>query len=107
MRQMTRFAKPILCILFTIPFTPRAWPQASTATVSGTVRDQTSAVIPSAVVTLTNKNTNVASKTATNEAGFYIFPGTFPGQYSVVVEAAGMQKFEGSLVVQVQQKTVV
>ncbi|MBI3473223.1 MAG: carboxypeptidase regulatory-like domain-containing protein, partial [Candidatus Solibacter usitatus] len=101
---MKRF---ILCILAAILLTPRAWPQASTATVSGTVRDQTGAVIPGASVTLAHKNTNVASKSATNEAGFYIFPGTYPGPYALAVEAPGMQKFEGSLVVQVQQSAVV
>ena len=87
--------------------TPSAWPQASTATVSGTARDQTGAVVPEATVTLTNTNTNSQSQTKTNEAGFYIFPGTRPGPYQLVVEAAGMQKFEGSLVVQVQQSAVV
>ncbi len=86
---------------------PSAWPQASTATVSGTVRDQSGAVIPGAAVTLTNRNTNVGSKTTANEVGFYLFPGTLPGPYRLVVEASGMQKFEGALTVQVQQSAVV
>jgi hypothetical protein len=84
-----------------------AWPQGSTATVSGTVRDQTGAVIPSVSVTLTNTATNVSSKTPTNEVGFYVFPGTLPGPYRLVAETAGMQKFEGTLTVQVQQSAVV
>lgn len=87
--------------------TPSAWPQASTATVSGTTRDQTGAVIPTASVTLTNRNTNIALKTTTNATGFYMFPGTLPGPYSLVVEASGMQRFEGTLTVQVQQSAVV
>lgn len=86
---------------------PAAWPQASTATVSGTTRDQTGAVIPGASVTLTNKNTNIALRTTTNASGYYIFPGTLPGPYSLAVEAAGMQRFEGTLTVQVQQSAVV
>jgi hypothetical protein len=107
---MLRFTLPqkvIFCILPVVLFTLCAWPQASTATVSGTVRDQSGAVIPGASVTLNNTNTNVASKTLTNGAGFYIFPGTFPGPYTLVVESSGMQKFEGSLVVQVQQNAVI
>jgi hypothetical protein len=91
-----------LITLFAIP----AWPQASTGTVSGTVRDQTSAVIPNATVVLTNTDTNVSSKTTTNESGFYRFPGVVPGPYSLAAEAVGMQKFEGTLIVQVQQSTV-
>src|ERR1044071_1948660 len=86
---------------------PPAWPQASTASVSGTVRDPSGAVIPSASVTLTNKGTNVTSKTTANEVGFYLFPGVNPGPYLLTVEAAGMQKFEGSLTVLVQQSAVV
>jgi hypothetical protein len=84
-----------------------AWPQTSTGTLSGTVRDQTGAVIPSASVTLTNRNTNVTSKGSTNEVGFYAFPGTLPGPYLLTVEVAGMQKFEGTLTIQVQQSAVV
>ncbi|PYT27685.1 MAG: hypothetical protein DMG57_17425 [Acidobacteria bacterium] len=88
-------------------FLQSAWPQASTATVSGTVRDQSGAVIPNAAVTLTNSATNVASKTSTNGVGFYIFAGVVPGSYDLVAEAPGMQKFEGKLTVQVQQNAVV
>jgi hypothetical protein len=86
---------------------PTAWPQASTATVSGTVRDQSGAVVPKASVTLTNSATNVVSKTTTNSVGIYFFLGIVPGPYDILVEAAGMQKFEGKLTVQVQQSAVV
>ena len=86
---------------------PSAWPQASTATVSGTVHDQTGAVVPGASITLRNTGTNVESKTTTNQVGFYFFPGVVPGPYLLVVEAQGMQKFEGSLTVLVQQSAVV
>jgi hypothetical protein len=92
----------VLCII-----TAPAFPQASTGTVSGTVRDQTGAVIPGATVTLTHTSTNVTSKTTTNNVGFYMFPGVIPGVYRISVEASGMQKFEGSLTVQVQQSAVV
>jgi hypothetical protein len=88
-------------------FASSAWPQASTGTVSGTVRDQTGAVVPATNVTLTNTATNVTSKTITNQVGFYIFPGVVPGPYRLAAEAAGMQRFEGTLTVQVQQSVVV
>ncbi len=86
---------------------PSAFPQASTATVSGTVRDQSNAVIPGASISLTNTATNVTSRTTTTPVGFYIFPGILPGPYRLTVEAQGMQKFEGTLTVQVQQSAVV
>ena len=86
---------------------PSAWSQASIATVSGTTRDQTGALIANASVTLTNKNTNISSKASTSASGFFVFPGTFPGPYSLVIEQPGMQRFEGTLQVQVQQNAVV
>jgi hypothetical protein len=64
-------------------------------------------VIPGAAVALTNTNTNITSKTTSTDVGFYIFPSTLPGPYRLVVEASGMQKFEGALTVQVQQNAVV
>lgn len=97
----------VLCVLTLLAFTTPAWPQASTAIVSGTVRDQTGAVIPGAAVTLTNSATNVSSKTSTNTSGFYIFAGIVPGPYDLVMEAPGMQRFEGKLTVQVQQSAVI
>jgi hypothetical protein len=97
----------LACVLFLVLLVPSALPQASTATVSGTVRDQTGAVITGASVTLTNTNTNVISRTTTNQVGFYTFPGTIPGPYRLSAEASGMQKFEGSLTVQTQQSAVV
>ncbi len=73
-------------------FIPPCWPQASTSTVRGTVQDT---------------DTNVTSRTVTNQAGLYVFPGMVPGPYRLVVEVPGMQKFEGALTVQVQQDAVV
>jgi len=83
------------------------WPQASTGTVRGAVRDQSDAAIAGATVILTNTVTNVASRTKTNEVGFYLFPGVNPGPYNLTIQAAGMQKFEGAVVVQVQKDAVV
>ena len=94
-------------IVVAVVLAPAAWPQASTATVSGTVRDQTGAVIPTATVTLTNSATNGTTKTKANETGFYLVLGLVPGPYVLSAEAAGMQKFEGTLTVEVAQSAVV
>ena len=84
-----------------------ALPQAGNGSVRGTVRDQADAVIPNAKVTLTNSATGVASVTATNETGFYVFPVVVPGSYDLTVEAKGLAKFEATLQVQVQQSATV
>src|SRR5262245_52725298 len=81
-----------------------AWSQGGNGTVRGSVRDQAGAVVPAAPVTLTNTNTNVARSSATNDSGLYVFPGVMPGTYRLVVDFAGMQKFEGNLTVQTAQE---
>ena len=83
------------------------WPQAGVSSVRGVVRDQTQAVVPGATVTLTNTATNVARNTTTNEVGIYVFPAVVPGPYRITMEAAGFQKFEGTLTVMVQQDVTV
>jgi hypothetical protein len=97
----------ILALALIVLFASTAWPQAGTGTVSGTVRDQSAAMVPAASVSLRNTATNLTLRTAANEVGFYMFSAVTPGQYELAVEAAGMQKFEGSLTVQVQQSAVV
>src|ERR1700689_1280387 len=84
-----------------------ASPQASTSSVRGAVVDQVKAVVVGASGMLTNTDTNAASKTVTNTAGLYEFPGVAPGPYRLAIEAPGMQKFEGTLTVLVQQDAVV
>src|SRR5574340_328451 len=81
--------------------------QTSTASVSGTVRDQTAAVIPAANVVLSNADTGLSWRTSTNVAGVYIFPAVPPGAYRLTVKFAGMQKYEATLTVQVQQNAVI
>src|SRR5260370_33878410 len=95
--------KIAVCILGALLFLPVAWPQASSSTVRGTVRDQHQAMVPKASVTLTNTATNVARSTLTNESGIYVFPGAFPGPYRLSAEAPGMQKDEGGLTAEGQQ----
>ncbi|MDP3000670.1 MAG: TonB-dependent receptor [Bryobacterales bacterium] len=82
-----------------------AWPQSSTGSVRGTVQDPTGAVIPNVTVALTNTATGVEIKTVSNETGFYVFPSVNPGPYRIEAELAGMQKFEATITVQVQQST--
>src|SRR5207247_6471354 len=95
------------CIILGSLFLAAAWPQASSSSVGGTVRDQGQAVVPRASVTLTNTATNVARTTLTNESGLYAFPGVFPGPCRVSVESPGMQKYEANVTIQVQQDATI
>jgi hypothetical protein len=99
----TVFASAVIACLLVAA----AWPQASTGIVSGTVRDQSSAVIPNAAVVLTGVATNISSTTRTNEAGLYFFPGVVVGDYRISVDFPGMEKFQGAFTVQVGQRVVI
>lgn len=63
--------------------------QQGSATVTGTVKDQSGAIVPNAQVALTNVNTGVVRKTVTNSAGIYDFPSVVPGSYGMEASASG------------------
>jgi len=96
-----------VCLVIALVVAPWAWPQASSSTVRGTVRDQGQAVVPRTKVTLTNTATTVERSTLTNEAGVFVFPGMFPGPYNLTAESPGMKKYEASLTLQAQQDAAI
>ncbi len=67
--------------------------QAVNATISGTVRDNSGAVITNATVTATNLSTNISSKAQTNESGEYIILNLPASQYQLEAEAPGFQHY--------------
>jgi len=61
------------------------------ATLSGTVSDNTGALIPGVEVTAKNIATGVASTTITNETGTFRFPSLQPGEYEASAVLSGFQ----------------
>lgn len=61
----------------------------SAASVSGTVTDQSGAVIPEATVTIRNTETNVVVSTLTNSLGLYVVPSIQPGNYEISASKSG------------------
>lgn len=61
--------------------------------LQGTVEDSTGAAVPSAVVTLTNVDTNVTQNATADDSGVYRFASLAPGSYQVSATAQG---FAGS-----------
>jgi Carboxypeptidase regulatory-like domain len=57
-----------------------AWGQAS-AQISGTVRDQSGAVLPGVEVSATQTDTGIVRSTVTNETGYYVLPTLAVGPY--------------------------
>ncbi len=60
--------------------------------LSGTVTDDTGAVVAGARVNARNVQTGVATETATNDTGAYLFPALLAGDYEVTVEKSGFKK---------------
>jgi len=66
--------------------------QVAGATLSGTVRDPSSAVIPNAQVAIRNVTTAVTRTVTTDTAGLYTAPNLLPGEYSITVAATGFSR---------------
>src|SRR6185437_13318473 len=68
-----------------------AWAQRTTATIRGTVTDQTKAIVPGATVTVTGQDTGLTHTMPTNTDGVYVFTDLPVGRYTVKVELQGFQ----------------
>jgi hypothetical protein len=72
-----------------------AWAQETTGSISGTVKDPSGAVVPSAKITLRDTEKNADVRTAkTGASGDFSFPQLPVGRYSFMVEAPGFRKLE-------------
>ena len=81
----------VLCLLSFLAAAPAVLGQAPTGVISGTVIDQSGAVIPNAAVTVTDKATSTARSLTTNSAGLYSAPALLAGEYEVRCEAPGFR----------------
>lgn len=70
-----------------------AFAQGTTSRVTGTVTDNTGAVVPNATVTLVNEGTRQSLNTQTSDKGTYSFDLIPVGTYTVTVEKEGFKKF--------------
>src|SRR5437867_2464914 len=104
---MKIFWSALWLLLCAAPISQPGLAQTGNGVIKGTVLDASKAVVPGAQVTITNQNTNVSSKTQTNEAGIYYVGAVQPGPYTILVEVTGFKKWEGKIELQVGQTAVV
>src|SRR5579862_6192828 len=82
--------------------------QAPTGIITGTLTDESGAVIPNATVTITNKATGVIARTATTDAqGYYSAPSLPAGDYEVRAEVSGFRTVQRDATVQAGSTTTV
>src|SRR5439155_12897670 len=65
----------------------------STAQISGTVKDQSGAVLPGVQVTATQTATGLARSAVTDEAGSYVLPNLPVGPYKLEASLPGFRTF--------------
>lgn len=70
------------------------WPQAFTATLSGTVVDSTSAVVAGARVRVVNIETSQVAVVESDGTGRFVAASLQPGGYSLTVQAPGFKMLE-------------
>src|ERR1041385_3581232 len=84
-RVRIRSVATLVCLLMAIPLSA----QLPTATILGTVKDSSGAVIPGVGVTLTNTNTALTRTGTSSEDGSYRFPALPVGHYRLEVIKEG------------------
>jgi hypothetical protein len=70
-----------------------AWAQAPVGTISGTVHDQTDAVVPGASITIRNLATGAERNVVSSQDGTFAAPSLPAGNYAVTAELTGFRIF--------------
>jgi hypothetical protein len=82
--------------------------QSSTAQISGTVSDQSNAILPGVEVSATQTETGLKRSTVTNEAGTYVLPNLPVGPYRLEASLPGFRSYvQTGIVLQVGSNPVV
>jgi len=81
---------------------------ASTAQITGTVTDQSGAVLPGAEVTATQTDTGISRNALSNETGTYVLPNLPVGPYRLEVSLPGFRSYvRTGIVLQVNSNPVI
>jgi hypothetical protein len=67
--------------------------QIRSATVAGSARDTTDAIVAGADITIHNEQTNISNTTKTTDAGQFVFPYLQAGRYAVTITAQGFNVY--------------
>ena len=90
--QPKKIATSVIAIVV-IAFSPLilipVYAQVVGATLSGTVTDQSGAVIPTTQISIKNTATGITRTVTTDPAGFYTAPNLLPGTYEITATASG------------------
>jgi hypothetical protein len=88
-RQLLTFLRLALLVCFLCTASHVLAQATSAGTITGTVTDPSGAVIPGAVITVTDPSTKSVRTTTSNANGLYVLPDVPPGHYAVTAVKAG------------------
>ncbi|HEY8151024.1 MAG TPA: carboxypeptidase-like regulatory domain-containing protein, partial [Vicinamibacteria bacterium] len=71
-----------------------AFAQSMTGSLTGTIVDQTGAIVVGADVTLINEASRDVRRTKSNSDGYFAFAAVPSGTYTVAIETPGFSKYE-------------
>ena len=91
--MLRAFALILMVLFLAVPLRTPAQGETTSA-IEGQVTDASGGVIPSATVTITNRDTGSQRSLKTDDEGRFNFPQLRPGTYSVKVEAAGFDSLQ-------------
>jgi hypothetical protein len=93
MTLLREFRKLVFLLLIVFPVSlltgSAAWSQVAGATLSGTVTDESGAVVVNAKVSVKNTDTGETREVTPDSAGLYSVPNLLPGNYEITVSAQG------------------
>ena len=103
--------RPVKCLflglLISVLCCSVVWAQG-TAEISGTVRDQSSAVLPGVEITVTHTETGITRTTITNETGSYVLPNLAIGPYRLAASLPGFRSYaQTGIVLQVNSSPTI
>src|SRR5262245_61707995 len=85
----------VLCVMLgVLLFSSATFGQTANGRISGTVKDQTGALIPGVAVTVTDTARGVARNLITGEVGAYLAPNLLPSTYTVRATFPGFQAWQ-------------
>ena len=92
MRFRSGFGIGLLALTFSAVLSASATAQVDTGSMTGTVKDQSGAIVPGATVTITHEGQGLTLTSVTREDGTYIFTPIRTGAYRIDVELQGFKK---------------
>ena len=96
-RKTVRWFRPVgyltlVCLCVFLVQSPHAFGQVDEGAITGTVQDQTGAVVPDAQVTLREHDQGITLETKSNSSGGYTFSPVRIGHYSITVDCEGLRQ---------------